>query len=244
MWTGLTECRYFQALEGSTLPSKIGCGHVFIANWTPIAKACFCPECKMAVLILRQYGMISKHLDQESRKSPRMSISSLAASREHARISVLQDMEKAWQESEADYFSRSCAWPKKSSPSSYSLKTSQPFPTEGDFKSLERLPKWGMIADGVLYPLTSSSTRKGKDGFVLPNLMASDGSKGPAKIYNRQGKQSSMRNIVTISYRIWNAGPLSPEVCEKIMGYPTGWSVLEDWVTQFVLSKRKKLLKY
>ena len=79
------------------------------------------------------------------------SISSMAAF--HARISALQEMEKAWKESEADYFSRSYAWPKKSSPNSYSLKTSQPSLAEAVFASLVKLPKWGMIVDGVLYPL-------------------------------------------------------------------------------------------
>ena len=90
---------------------------------------------------------------QESRNSPRMSISSSAGSLEHARILALQDLEKAWQESEVDCFSRSCAWPKKSSPSSYSLKMFRPLLPEEDSQSPSKLPKWGMIVDGVLYPL-------------------------------------------------------------------------------------------
>jgi hypothetical protein len=70
-----------------------------------------------------------------------------------ARISALQDMEKAWLASEAAYFGRSIAWPKKSSPSSYSLKTSQLSLLEEEAPWFKRLPKWGMIVDGVLYPL-------------------------------------------------------------------------------------------
>ena len=153
MWTGLMECRSFQESEELTLPLKSGCGHVFIANWIPTAKVCFCPECKMEVLIERQYGMMSKHLEQENPNSPKVSISSSAGSRDPAKESALQDMEKAWKMSEADYFSRSCAWPKKSSPSLYFWKTSPLFPQEVGYESLEKLPKWGMIVDGVLYPL-------------------------------------------------------------------------------------------
>lgn len=71
----------------------------------------------------------------------------------HVRTLALQDLEKAWKESEADFFSRSCAWPKKSSPRSYSLKTFPQSPHEEALGSLEKLPKWGMIVDGALYPL-------------------------------------------------------------------------------------------
>jgi DNA (cytosine-5)-methyltransferase 1 len=62
-------------------------------------------------------------------------------------------MEKAWQESEAAFIGRSIAWPKKSDPSSYSLKTYPQSVPVADGKSLARLPKWGMIVDGALYPL-------------------------------------------------------------------------------------------
>jgi hypothetical protein len=83
-------------------------------------------------------------------------------------------MEKDWMESEADCFSRSCAWPKKSSPSSYSLKMSQPSLVEAVFKSLEKLPRWGMIVDGVLYPLRPLehyTVEKGGSYWLTPSTM-------------------------------------------------------------------------
>lgn len=160
-----------------------------------------------------------------------------------ARDSVLQDMEKAWQMSEADYFSRSFAWPKKFDPISYSLRMCAESLHEAGRVLSERLPISAMIVDSTFFPLKSSLTKREKGGFVLPNLTASDGLKGPAKIYNRHGKQASMRNLVTISYRLWNAGVLSPEVCEKIMGFPSGWTELEDWAIAYVRSRRKKRSK-
>src|SRR5690606_4566283 len=92
------------------------------------------------ISITDQYPIMGK----EVRKSTQMkSTSSMEASHNHAKISVVQELEKAWMESEADFFSRSHAWPKKSSPSSYFLKTCQRSPHEGGFESLNALPRWG-----------------------------------------------------------------------------------------------------
>ncbi len=140
------------------------CNQYATAKSTPIAKASCCKECRKGICPKHQFGMIYeplKPLTPQLESLIRdvnmdrflMWTSSTAASRDHAKISVLQEMEKDWQESEADFFSRSCAWPKKSNPYSYSLKTYQLLQPEGDFKSLVKLPRWGMIVDGVLYPL-------------------------------------------------------------------------------------------
>lgn len=228
-------------VESEVFPShsKNGLDQLPIAKSTRIVKESFSQEWPTDSYTLPPYGTILKPCHCLTLQE----ILTLSLEASPARISALGEMEKAWKESEADYFSRSCAYPKKSSPNSYSLKTSQQLHAEGDFASLEKLPKWGMIVDGVLYPLTSLSTKTAKDGFCLPNLVACDAKKGPAKIYNRSGKQASMRNLVTISYRLWNAAPLSPRVCERLMGYPEKWTELEPWAMQSCLNRRKKRLK-
>ena len=81
---------------------------------------------------------------------PKLTLSTVAS---HARTSVLQDMEKAWMASEAAFIGRSIAWPKKSSPSSYLLKTYPLSVPKEAGMSYHRLPRWGTIVDGVLYPL-------------------------------------------------------------------------------------------
>lgn len=69
------------------------------------------------------------------------------------RISVLLEMEKAWQASEAAFLAKSSDWPKKQNPNSYSLKTSLQS-EHADFRRLsENWPASGMTLDGVLYPL-------------------------------------------------------------------------------------------
>lgn len=135
---------------------------------------------------------IMNQLDlQESRNLPRMLISSSAGSLDHARISLLQDLEKAWKGSEASYFTRSCAFPKKSSPSSYSLKTSQPSQAEEDFASLKKLPRWGMIVDGVLYPLHPLERYTNvKGGSYLPTPGATEGGPMPPDTNYRPNQRS------------------------------------------------------
>src|SRR5690606_17491200 len=124
-------------------------------------------------------------------------ISYTAGSR--VRTSTLQVVEKAWKESEADFFSRSCAWPKKSSPSSYSLKMYPQLPVGGDGSVCMLFPRWGMIVAGVLYPLRPLERyTNAKGGSYWPTPQACDAQKGPAKEYVRNGKQSSMRNLVTM----------------------------------------------
>lgn len=243
MWIVLMECRSFQVLGESTLPLNDGCGHQFIVRLTLTAKACFCPECKMKILIDHQYGTILKLLDlQESRNSPKRLTSSSAGSRDCAKTSVLQELEKAWQESEADYFSRSCAWPKKSSPNSYSLKTSQPSQQEGDFKSLDRLPKWGMIVDGVLYPLHPlEHYTKEKGGFFWPTPRASDYKRQDSPCERRR-QSPSLTTKMNMFYGKKNQR-INLRWIEWLMGYPSEHTQLKPWVMQWYRLKLKKRLK-
>lgn len=94
--------------------------------------------------------------------------STLYTADSHARISAVRDLERAWKRSEAAYFLRSCAWPKKFDPHSYSLRTSLEY--ANTCTSLQgKWPRYGMIVGGVCYPLTVWEHRiKGKDGFVWP----------------------------------------------------------------------------
>ena len=121
-----------------------------IAKSIPTVKQSSCPELRVLNLRTPQYGMILKHWNGLDSHGD-MSISYLEVSR--VKGLVLQGLEKAWQMSEAGYFSRSCGWPKKSNPSSYSLKTYPQLLQEGESAFLGNLPRWGMTVDGVLYPL-------------------------------------------------------------------------------------------
>jgi len=86
-----------------------------------------------------------------------------------AKTSALQVLEQAWKESEAAFFMKSFVWPKKSSPDSYSLKTS-PQSERGDWTELSKnLPESGMTLGGRCYPLKKSELLISESaGSVLP----------------------------------------------------------------------------
>jgi hypothetical protein len=116
-------------------------------------------------------GTISKASDHQCSQQSQI----LFTGDSPAKISALQEREKDWKASEAAFFSRSCAFPKKSSPRSYFLKTCLLSQPGEDFALLERLPKEGMIVGGVLYPLQASEQCiRGKDGFCWPTPSATE----------------------------------------------------------------------
>ncbi len=244
------------------------------AKSIPIVREFSCLEYPNLPSITPQSGMTSEPLILH-RGYPMISTSSTEAF--HAKISALQDMEKAWKESEADYIGNSIAWSKKFVPDLCSSKTYLAYLYGVELRLLTRLPKWGMIRGGVAYqlrPLAHYIKEKGgsclptpaardwKDSGnepsaqarkspnlpaflqMLPTPQACDANKGPAKEYIPNGKQSSMRNLVTLAARLSTTGKiLNPQFVEWLMGYPIGHTELEDWVMQWFLSRRKKRSK-
>lgn len=96
-----------------------------------------------------------------------------------AKTLAVQDAGGAWKESVAAFSSRSCAWPKKSSPHSYSLKTSLQYDDADWERFSENLPPSGMTVDGVCYPLKMwGRTIRENDGFFWRTPQARDW-KGP-----------------------------------------------------------------
>ncbi len=214
----------------------------------PTVRVSSCRECKKGICPKHQFGMMYEHYPGGNCQE---SISSMGGS--HARISVLQVLEKAWRESEAAFFSKSCAWPKKSSPNLYSLKTLRPSGRAEAFESLPKLPNWGMICDGVLYPLQAwEPYTKEKGGFSWPTPLYHD--------YRKRGINSRQKGLVDLIERnLWptpraRSAPDCPaerkrdslslecrvnisqstagkKLCPKwvslLMGYPIGWTELK-----------------
>lgn len=228
---------YLVESEALQSPSKNGLDHLPIAKSINIAKDFSSPEWPLRIWSKLQYGMIYGVSNLLFSKD--QSTSSTEAF--HARISALQDAEKAWKENEAGYFSRSCAWPKKSSPNSYSLKTSQPSQAEGDFESLEKLPKWGMIVDGVLYPLKALERHMFERGsFFLPTPCARDVRIGKRKDRSKLRKGQLCEQIGRLRESDYGR-KLCPLWIEQLMGYPTEWIKLEPLETQSCPPKLEKL---
>lgn len=220
--------------SASHLESGLDPSH--IVKSTPIVKECSSHEWILEMWNTPLSGTISGHF--EGAIYTKQSILSMEVS--PARISVSQGLEKAWKESEADFSSRSCAWPKKSSPSSYSLKTFLQLQHAGDFKSLTKLPRWGMIVDGVLYPLKASVQNiRDRDGSFWPTPKARD-----AKAAGM--KSESKRDNPSLPFRVWEktgGRKMNLPWLEWLMRYPAGWTELSPWVIPWFRSKRKRPLK-
>ncbi len=166
----LTDSIYLAESGESVSDLKDGSKQLPIVKSMCIVEQSFFPECTKDLFVKLLSGTMSKPLNQDQLNQK--SISYFLDS--HAKILALQELKKAWKESEADCFSRSFAWPKKSSPLSYSLKMCQQLQQEADLELLEKLPKWGMIVDGVLYPLHPlEHITKERDGsyWLTPTTM-------------------------------------------------------------------------
>lgn len=115
-------------------------------------------------------GMTLQHCEQDF--FPRLILSPEDSL---ARISALQAAVQAWKVSEADFFSRSCGWPKKQSPNSYSLRMSPQSELEVPAELQKNWPQSGMIVDGILYPLKKLvRTIREKDGSAWPTPQGRD----------------------------------------------------------------------
>lgn len=232
VWTYLAES------EESVTPSKIGLNQSPTAKSTPIVKRSYYLEYPIEALEKPPFGMMLQHLKQDVCLQESTSFMEGFP----VKISVLQEMEKAWKESEADYFSRSCAWPKKSNPNSYSLKTCQLSPQEGGFESLKKLPHWGMIVDGVLYPLQALGLHtKEKDGFYWPTPRASDYKRGDSPSDRKRNTPCLITQLnMKAGTKNWK---VNLNWMEWLMGYPKEWTGLSLWVMQWFQNKQEKLLK-
>lgn len=125
-----------------------------------------------------------------------------------AKTSALQDMEKVWRESEAAFIGRSIGWPKKSSPHSYSLKTCQLSFVEEDPPWFNRLPRWGMIVGGVLYPLRPLERFTAeKGGSYWPTPVANDDNKSiEAHLAMKARMKGGQRKTITslnVAVKMW-----------------------------------------
>lgn len=161
-----------------------------------------------------------------------------------AKTSARADAAEAWTESEAGYFSRSCAWPKNSSHRSYSSKTSL-LSVDGDLEGLgEKWPSSAMIVDGVLYPLTMWERRTpAPAGSLLPTLMAHEARLGYQNRNN--GKKGSQKSLTTVLVdnaggREAVTGSLNPPWAAWFMGYPEGAINLSVSVTAWFHSAQEK----
>lgn len=201
MWIYLTcsmDSTYSRASAESPRPWLPGCDQSPTVKSTDTLRRSWFLGWQRAHYLLPQFGMMSERFTEEywqgiqpdSTTMAKQSMSLRAAS--HARTSALQEMGRAWQESEAAYSSRSLGSLANYDPHSSSWKTCQQSLLAEAGKWSESLPRWGMTQDGVLSALPKLGPTIGeRDGFYLPTPTASEGG------FNRSPGSSKKRPTLT-----------------------------------------------
>lgn len=258
----LTDLISFQESEDFQSHLTNGCDQSHIVKSTPTVKECSSHEWPMEFYPLHQFGMISTPFLLKTHMN-RQLISYTEVF--HARTSALQVLEKAWQESEAAYSSRSCVCVAKLSRDLSFWKMSLPLLPEEEMKWLGKLPRWGMIVDGALYPLRPLvHITKGNVGSYWPTPTARD--------WKESGSEPAAQNRKTpclpAAVRMWptpdasirgarknqnghhytlqdaiGSGKVNPQFVEWLMGYQTEWSALSALGIQWYHNRPKKRLK-
>lgn len=225
---------YFLELEELQKPSSSGSDQSHIANWIDIVEVFCSQEWPMEIYLVPPYG--TTLIPSEDEKSQPVLTSSTEVS--HARILALQEMEQAWQESEADYFSRSCVWSMRLNRGSSSWKMSQQSILEGLEKSPQKLPSEGMIVDGQLYPLEKlERVTLEKDGFSLPTMGANEYKGAGKKRYKGSKEYRGAKMAEGLRKKESDPIYLHPSFAEAAMMYPSMWTELKPWAMRWYQGK-------
>lgn len=232
---------------------------VMLSQWPTVRSSpmpgLFCSlGCTQGIYLLHQSGMTySLFMEPCSHKL------TLYTEDFPVRTSVVRDMARDWEESEAVYFSKSFDSWMKYDPLSSSWKTCPTFVQKDWPKPLGTFPKEGLIVGGYVYPLRKSVPHINENGgSYLPTPIATRGgynqSPGanskkrlsletmarrnqwptPTARANRDCLGERRRNSMALE-PLCNqiqgtvGGTLNPMWVEWLMGYPSGWTVCEPW---------------
>lgn len=254
---------YLAESAESVLPYRITSGRSPTVRTTDTLSLYFYHAWQTGIYESHQSGMTSVHLQDLTSTVP----SILSTEVFHARTSLLQEMESAWQASGVDFSSRLSDLQKKLIRRLCSSKTSQQLELEDFEKSSEHLPIFGMTVGGLVFlpkrlePVTceedgsclptpvahqgghNQGGGKGRTGKIRPSLatMASKGVLPTPKARDFKAAGGAQRNSLDLPGTM--GGPLNPQFVEEIMGYQIGWTELKDWATQWYRSRQKSHLK-
>lgn len=231
---------YSAELAGSPWPYRHGSEPLPTARMTVMRKPCCSVEWQTGQCTLRLSGTMCEPCEMPTSEPQ----STLSPEDSPARISALQEMERAWKEADQAYFSKSFASLANFDPDSFSWKTSQLSLfgglTEFSWSSL----RWGTIVDGRLYqPQKWEPRTLESDGSSWPTLTARDfrGSMSDHKLAERMDRTAgpNLQEFVQAHFGVkW----ITAALCEALMGYPSGHTELSALATQWFRSNRERRL--
>ena len=170
-----------------------------------------------------QSGMMSAHSTEHLGEEKLMSF----AGDSLAKTSVVQGGGQDCKEIGADCGEKWQGSLAKYNPATSSWKTAQFLLFEDSTESLEILPKWGMMQDGVLYPLEPAAhlTEENASGS-LPTPRASVSRQ--KKFYIRKNAMGNLEELPSLpKYQHLSGKLINPEWMEWLMGWPIGWAALK-----------------
>ena len=143
------------------------------------------------------------------------------------KTSQQQEKELVSQENEADFGEK---WPEslaKFDPNTHSWRTHQCLLFEDLTECLAIFPRWGMMHDGVLYPLEPAAhlTEENASGSLpTPRAFVSR----QKKFYIRKNSQGNLEELPSYpKYQHLSGKLINPEWMEWLMGWPIGWAALK-----------------
>lgn len=184
---------YLQESEESPWPWSPGSGPSPIVKTTDMLNLFCYHGCRTGLCHWLPFGTMCERC---AKKCYRKLISSTEVS--PAKTLALQELVKAWKESEADYSLKLSGLQASLTRRLCSLKTCQQLEL-GDFeKSLEHLPISGMTVDGRVYlPLRLEPRTLERDGFCLPTPVANDTNRNP-KAFMAKMKRENRTKIFSL----------------------------------------------
>ena len=220
------------------------CGPCAMSKMTDMHSQFFCPECQQPTYPMPQFGTMCEHLSLTYFQNPLTLCTEVSL----ARTLALQEIEKAWQVSEADFSLKSSDWCVSYDQDSFSWRTSQLSLFGGLIEFSWSSLRSGMILGGQLFQPQKLVPRIFEnDGFYLPTPTASDYGKNQGR---KQDNTPSGRSRYSLTYRARRGevpnhpkGKLNPEWVEQAMGYNSQWTEIEPWAIAWFRPKREKLLK-
>lgn len=231
---------YLAELGESHKPWLLGCGQSPIVSESDTLKPSFFQEWSAEKSIQPQSGMMSQPCGEIcSQESTSSAVDS------PARTCPSPDLEVAWQESEAAYFSKSCGLHASYSPDSCSWRMSQEsLPGIALEPLVERWPRWAMIVGGDIFQLMPwAHISQGGVGSLWPAPTASDFKGGRIRAAAERSGRKETNNLRDFLRQRFNLKRPHPILLEKMMGYHIGTTETTPLATEWFRNKSKKRSK-
>lgn len=233
---------YLAEAEHSISHSMSGSEPSPTVKTTDTLKPSCCRECGTVSFILPQSGMTC-----ELCGATRWATGSTSfVGDSPARTLALQEMERAWRETEADLSLIYCVSSVRRDHNSSSWKTSQRSLIEDMETFSGPWQTWGTMQDGhVFQQARLEPFILENDGTYLPTPTACDYGKNVGRKSDSLTPSGPDRWSLTVRARRGELtghpkGALNPEWIEQAMGCPIGWTVIESWAIPFIQKPRKK----